>query len=45
MKDTGLEDSDELYDSTSESADDYIPDTSCESEDSDASLKPKLRTK
>lgn len=46
MKDTDLEDSDELYDSTSESAEDYIPDTTCESDsDSDASLKPNQRKK
>lgn len=44
MKDINLKDSDELYDSTPESADDYIPDTTCESEtDSDASLLPNQR--
>lgn len=44
MKDTNLEDSDELYDSTPESADDYIPDTTCESEsDSDARFLPNQR--
>lgn len=43
MKDTGLEDSDELYDSTPESADDYVPDTCSESEDSDANHKPNPR--
>ncbi|KAM7402851.1 hypothetical protein PAMA_003664 [Pampus argenteus] len=43
MKDTN-EDSDELYDSTPEDADDYIQDTTCESEsDSDARLLPNQR--
>ncbi|XP_026128616.1 uncharacterized protein LOC113109184 [Carassius auratus] len=37
MKDTNLEDSDELFDSTPESSDDYVPDTTSES-DSDVSL-------
>ncbi|XP_052445509.1 uncharacterized protein LOC127987297 isoform X2 [Carassius gibelio] len=37
MKDTNLEDSDELFDSTPESSDDYVPDTTSESE-SDVSL-------
>ncbi|XP_059381390.1 uncharacterized protein LOC132116521 [Carassius carassius] len=37
MKDTNLEDSDELFDSTPESSDDYVPDTISES-DSDVSL-------
>lgn len=45
MKDTGLGDSDDLYDSTSEIADEYVPDSTSESEDSDDSLKLNLRTK
>ncbi|XP_076012340.1 uncharacterized protein LOC143004999 [Genypterus blacodes] len=46
MKDTVFEGSDELYDSTAESADDYIPDTTSESDnDSDACLNPNLRSK
>jgi len=44
MKDTGLEGSENLYD-TSDSDDEYVPDSTSESEDSDASLKPNLRTK
>ena len=32
MKEANLESSDELYDFTPESAEDYIPDTTCESE-------------
>ncbi|XP_051502746.1 uncharacterized protein LOC127411307 isoform X2 [Myxocyprinus asiaticus] len=41
MKDTDLQDSGELFDSTPESSDDYIPDTASESDsDSDASLIP-----
>ncbi|XP_063785538.1 uncharacterized protein LOC134933925 [Pseudophryne corroboree] len=44
--DSCLEDSDELYDSLSESTDEYIPDSTCESDsDSDVSLKPDLKTK
>ncbi len=42
MKNAHLEDSPDLYDSTSGSADEYIPDTTCESDsdgDSDASLR------
>ncbi|KAL1250629.1 hypothetical protein QQF64_018425 [Cirrhinus molitorella] len=37
MKDTNLEDSDELFESTPESSDDYVPDTTSESDD-DVSL-------
>ena len=51
IKDTDLENSGELFDSTSEgegdstpdSSDDYIPDTTSES-DSDGSLKPKYKS-
>nr|XP_020466964.1 uncharacterized protein LOC109966462 isoform X2 [Monopterus albus] len=42
IKDTDLEDSSELYDSTSGSTDEYDSDTSYESEDTDANLKPNL---
>ena len=45
MKQTGVDDSVQLYDSTSESSDEYIPNTSSDSEDSDVSLKPYQRTK
>ncbi|XP_026187046.1 uncharacterized protein LOC113144933 isoform X2 [Mastacembelus armatus] len=46
IKDTGLEDSDDYEcDSTSGSADDCASNTSCESDGSDARLKPDLRTK
>ncbi|XP_028267874.1 uncharacterized protein LOC114439876 [Parambassis ranga] len=45
MKDIDLEDSPELYDTTSGSADDYIPDTTCESDsDTDTGLKANTRT-
>ncbi|CAJ1057878.1 uncharacterized protein LOC124050300 [Xyrichtys novacula] len=45
MKDINLEDSAELYDSASESGDDYIPDTTCESDsDSDTSLHLSPKT-
>ncbi|CAL8290525.1 unnamed protein product [Arctogadus glacialis] len=45
MKDTVLDDSVQLYDSTSESSDEYIPDSSCDSEDSDVTLKLNKREK
>ncbi|XP_048846148.1 uncharacterized protein LOC125717126 isoform X21 [Brienomyrus brachyistius] len=46
MKDAVPDNSDELYDSTSGSNDDYIPDTTCESDSgSEYSFKQNLRTK
>lgn len=38
MRKTDFEDLDELYDSTSESGDEYVPDSTSESDESDASL-------
>ncbi|XP_051285333.1 uncharacterized protein LOC127379576 isoform X39 [Dicentrarchus labrax] len=43
MKDTDVEESNDESDSASGSSDEYIPDTTSESEESDASLKPRTK--